>query len=76
MTNPLLHIIHWPWIDVCYWKDGAGWDTWGSGYQGLYSGGGMSADIGHHMEPRGPSYLRGAIVHEYGDGRDFGYKQT
>lgn len=75
-TSPLLHIIHWTWIDAIYWNNGCGWDTWGYGYSGHPSGAGVSADIGFGLELRGPSYRRGAIINEYGDGRDFGYEET
>lgn len=75
-TSPLLHIIHWTWIDEAYsrYRSSAIMDTWGSGYCGLTHGGGLSADLGLEMIPRGPSHLREAIIVDYGDGRDFGFK--
>ena len=72
-ANPLLHIIHWPWIDDIYMRHGVGYDTWGNGYNGFDHGSGMSADLGTHIEPRGPSHLRGSRFHDFGDGRFGGF---
>lgn len=75
-TSPLLHIIHWTWIDKTYshHRDLSIMGAWGNGYCGLPYGGGMSADIGHKMWPRGPHHLRGRRVTEWGDGHDFGFR--